>query len=314
MKLINLNLILVTTMLLPLVLKAQDHNEDLVLFEQGNALYSLVMDFDNEIMQLDSSLFEDSIKLVILQEQKEEIMDGCLEYFEELIEEYPKSELRYRSMNNAALISRRLDDMEEAIKYNKWIIHSKANDLEKGGIGEGIMAEPYALYKNRACKNIAAIYLEQEEYSKALKYLKLTKKYPYQHFCGNEHASNDLYMAQFYAKCYLELGDVKKALEHSLPHIFYNGLANNSQIVELSISILNTHYDKETLILDFKESIDKHYAELIKGDDYEWEKYFIDFMDVKIEIHYASIFGFEKEGEIEKAIEDSLFFQLLNAQ
>jgi hypothetical protein len=292
----------------------QYNNDDLVLFNKGNALYSLVyedLDIDHEIKLIDSNSTEGKIKIDLLKEEKEEILDVALDYFEDLIDEFPKSSLIYRAMNNAALISSQLNYMDEAIEYYKKIISSKADDNEKGGIGEGIMAEPYALYKNRACKNLAEIYLEQKDFDTALKYIKLTDKYPYQHFCGNEYAANDIYIATLYTRGYYGLNKVEKALSYSLPYIFNNQLASNSIIVELTVTILKEKYDNAKLISDFENCAKNHYTETVKRNKKEWVKYYIDFMNVKIEIPFYS-FDFEDDKKIIEEIEESYFYQLLN--
>jgi tetratricopeptide (TPR) repeat protein len=237
---------------------AQTDNGDLILFSKGNTLYELVyeeLDIDYLIEDLDTTDIEEKIELRILKETKESILEKSLEYFEELLDEYPKSKLKYRAMNNAALISKNLDYTDEAIKYYKEIIESKANDKENGGIGSGIMAEPYALYKNRACKNLAEIYLKEKEFESALKYINLTKKYPYQHFCGNEYASNDIYVATLYTKNYIGKGNIEKALEYSLPHAFNNGLASNTEILDITINLIKSKYTKTEIQTELNKAI-----------------------------------------------------------
>ncbi|XLS27792.1 tetratricopeptide repeat protein [Flavobacteriaceae bacterium M23B6Z8] len=292
---------------------SQETAEDLILLNKGNALYSLVfedMDFDFEIHTTDSISSEGKIKISILKEQKEEILEVALKYFEELINDYPKSDLIYRALNNAALIYDQLDNTDQAIKYYKKILTSDANDHEKGGIGKGIMAEPYALYKNRACKSLAELYLQQKDFDSALKYIRLTEKYPYKHFCGNEYAANDIYMATLYARSYYGLNEVEKALSYSLPHIFNNSLASNTEIVELTVRILKENKDYEKLISDFENSVKNYYSETFKTNDSKWIEYNIDFMGVKIEIpNYTFEFGDEKE--IIGVIKESYFYKLL---
>ncbi len=260
-----------------------NNNRDLALFNKGNGLYELVyedLNIDYTLSQLDTTKVIERAQYRVLVEQKEEILERSLEYFEELIDEYPKSKMFFRAMNNSALISTQLDYINEAIEYYKRIIKSKADDKEKGGIGEGIMAEPYALYKNRACKSLAEIYLLRKDFKEAIKYINLTKKYPYQHFCGNEYAENDIYIATLYAKNYIGLNNIEKALEYSLPHVFYNGLASNLEILEITLNLLKSNYTKEQLNSELKKSLRNIKLKKRKGYKYGVTT----FLNIKIEL------------------------------
>jgi hypothetical protein len=224
-------------------INAQEKNQDLLLFGEGMALITYVNEsLDNDIENLDTTNVNDKLVFKTLFEQKENILENSLEYFETLINDFPKSKLRYRSINNAAFVSMQLEYDDDAIKYFKKMINSKANDKEKGGVGDGLMQEPYALYKNRACINLAKIYIKDNKYSEAIKYLDLTKKYPYQHFCGNEYAWNDIRMAILYTNCYLGLNDNDKALNTSLSEVFYTGLADNNEIFDLVCKIIKNNF------------------------------------------------------------------------
>lgn len=261
----------------------QESNEDLAIFNKGNALFNLIyedLDIDYEMYQLDTTQLEGKIRYKILNNHKEEILERSLEYYEELIDNYPKSELLYRAINNAALISEKLDYYDEAIGYYETILRSKADDSEKGGVGSGLMGEPYALYKNRACKSLASIYIKQKDYKKALKYIKLTKKYPYQHFCGNEYAADDIYISNLYTICYAELNDIKTALKYALPHLFYNGLASNDSILKTIIETLKKNYSKEELLKELNNSLASIKIKSRKGNEYGY----LLFLGVEVEI------------------------------
>lgn len=251
-------ILLLIILILSSLSKAQDLQKDEILFNKGIASYSFVyddIDVDFEIEMLDSLIVEEKIKMEILKELKEQALGRSSEYFEEVVDDFPDSKLFFRSMNNVAYISLELGEIDSAIKYYKIILESKANDNELGGIGEGIMADPYALYKNRACKSLANIYLEKGDHVMALKYIELTKKYPYSHFGGNEVVADKIYISKLYSQCYIGLGDVDKALSYSLPEAFYRGLASNDDILDVLITILKQNYTKEQIDLELDKSL-----------------------------------------------------------
>lgn len=249
---------------------AQNENEDLAIFNKGEAVYNLIYeDFDiqYELDHLDTTMVEEKIEYEVLKEMKSSILERSLEYYEDLIEDYPNSKLFYRALNNAALISNQLDYKDEAIEYYNQILNSDANDKEEGGVGSGLMAEPYALYKNRAAKSLAEIYLSQENFNKAIEYINLTKKYPYQHFCGNEYAADEIYIATLYTKAYLGLGKVKDGLDYSLPHVFFNGLADNSEIQILALETIKKNFSKKEIDSELDKALNS--IKMVDKEDYQ---------------------------------------------
>lgn len=249
---------------------AQNENEDLAIFNKGEAVYNLIYeDFDiqYELDHLDTTMVEEKIEYEVLKEMKSSILERSLEYYEDLIENYPNSKLFYRALNNVALISNQLDYKDEAIEYYNQILNSDANDKEEGGVGSGLMAEPYALYKNRAAKSLAEIYLSQENFNKAIEYINLTKKYPYQHFCGNEYAADEIYIATLYTKAYLGLGKVKDGLDYSLPHVFFNGLADNSEIQILALETIKKNFSKKEIDSELDKALNS--IKMVDKEDYQ---------------------------------------------
>ena len=240
---------------------AQKHHEDIVLLTEGSTLQRLVyegLDLEEELQGLDTATSEGRIKNSIYQAQKRTILFKAFSKYKQLIQEYPKSRLRYRALNNIALVSYQLGYIDDAIKYNKQIIDSKAKDKEFGGTGDGLMAEPYANYKNRACKKLAILFLERKNYEEALKYVKLTKKHPYLHFCGNAAIEDEIYVNGLYAKCYKELGEIGKALEYSLPHTFVghcSSLSYSERVGQVTFDILKENYDVNFLLNEYQRTV-----------------------------------------------------------
>ena len=317
MKMKNL-ILLIVFIFVSLSGEAQEHNEDLVLFSKATAIYDLIyeeFDLEYEIELLDSAQFEDKVTKDLLTSLQENLLVIALEYFEQIIEDYPDSDLIFRSLNNAANISYQLDHIDEAILYYKRIIDSEANDLESNGLGTGIMSEPYALYKNRATKKLAEICISQEEFSKALEYLKLTKKYPFVNYGGNELTANHLNMSLMYTQAYNGLDSLELAISYSLPEIFNEYLANNEKLVQEIVEILLANYDRQQLISDFEQSTKDFHSEIKEYENYEIRSYFINFMNTKINVPILERSKSElSDAQIIDRMENSYFMKLLKLQ
>jgi len=151
----------------------------------------------------------------------------------------------YYNMGYILLITK---DYANAKMIFEDILTSDFDDMDEGGTGEGLMAEPYALYKNNSCNILAKLALEEKDFKKALAYTEMAdKEYPYYHFCGNEYAANNIHLAWLYAKCYEGLGDKDKALTTLLPECLDNGLANNDSIVKMAAQLIKEKYKYEEI-------------------------------------------------------------------
>lgn len=288
--------------------------KDELLFEKGLLLQQLVskdLQLDNIINSKDTIRVQQELAMDI----KETILDKALGYYQDLINGFPKSKLLFRTLNNKGFIELALDDKVEAKKTFLKIIDSKADDKEKGGIGSGIMAEPYANYKNRAAKILADISIKDSNYTDAIKYLDLTQKYPYRHFCGNEYAADEIYVSQLYATCYLGINDKQKALKILLPNILENGLADNSDLVDLVYKTLLKDYQKDELKVKYEQAFKGYQTEKVKSENEEYHKYYITFLDTKIELSAWQLDYLkpeEKQNEIDNIYRNSKFYKLLN--
>jgi hypothetical protein len=259
---------------------------------------------------------EEKIKSDFAKEIKEMILYKVVENYEELIETFPKSKLIFRALNNKGFAELQLEDFDDAKSTFLMLLNSKADDSEKGGIGSGLMGEPYANYKNRAAKILADIELRDKNYSQALKYLDETKKYPYRHFCGNEYAADEIHMAVQYSKCYLGMNQDEKAFDLLLPNIFGNGLASNSQLIEVAYNALMQKYKKEDLKAQFEKSFENVIIEKETKNKNEDTYYYVKFLNRKIQLDSWSLHDMLTEQEREKAISEILtnseFYKLLS--
>ncbi len=289
-------------------------SRDELLFEKGILLHELAtsdLRLDAIIESNDSEESEKDLAAII----KETLLEKALEHYQELTDSFPTSALLFRTLGNKGFIQLALEDREAARETFQQILDSKANDKEKGGTGSGLMMEPYANYKNTAAKVLAKLNLEDSNYTEALRYLDLTKQYPYLHFCGNAYAAETIHMSGLYAKCYLGLKDTAEALKILLPHIVENGLADNTDLVHLAYQTLLKKYSKDELKRRYIQAFKNCRTEKVKSKEYEYKRYFITFLDTKIELDSWSL-GYTEPNEQAKIIEElcknSLFYNLLN--
>ncbi len=276
-------------------------------------MQGLVEDFYLDRTLEDSSISKNEKYLA--KEIKSTSLEKAIRFYKELIDSFPKSKLVYRALNNKGFAELELKNKSAAkITFQK-IIDSEAMDIESGGVGNGIMGEPYANYKNRAAKTLAKLYIEDSNYKAAIKSLDKTNEYPYRHFCGNEQEADELLMTELYATSYLGLKDTVQALKLLLPNILDNALADNSNIVRLTFKILLGKYSKQELRELFEDSFKLYTTKKIKrNDNSELEECYITFLGTDIQVN-SFYFDFakstKKQQTIEKICKSSLFYRSL---
>lgn len=176
--------------------------------------------------------------------------------YQESIAKYDEVRKKYKnrrplvakSTYNIGQIHFENENYEQAKKEFYNLLLSTNSELDRGGVGSGIMQDPYALYKHNACKNLAEIYLQEENYEEALKYTQLFDlKYPYQHFCGNELMYNEIFTAHTYARCYEGLEMEDEAIKVLIPYLFPTGLASNNELSKMAERLLKQNYTKNEL-------------------------------------------------------------------
>lgn len=293
--------------------QAKKIGPDELLFEQAY----LIQNFIQEELALDYYLYSSSVdksakELAV--DIRDKMLIKAIDLYQELIKEYPKSKWTFRALNNIGFAELALQNKDKAKLYFEQVLKSNANDKEKGGAGSGIMGEPYANYKNRAARELAKIYIEEQNFDKALEYLALTKQYTYQHFCGNAYAEEKITMRLLYAKCYVGLNQTDKAIQILVPNLLENGLADNTKVVNFIFDLLSSRYKIEELKNEYKQSFRNVKTRLqgVKGEEYEVD--YITFFTIDIVLDswiLASVEGEEKEKEIERIYSNSLFYKKL---
>lgn len=287
---------------------------DTVLFEKGYLLQQLAKD-DLDLDEIINSKDNINVHKEFAVDIKETILYKALENYNELIKNFPKSKLLFRTLNNKGFIEIDLGDNDDAKKTFQKILDSNADDNEKKGSGSGIMAEPYANYKNRALKMLANLYIKEGKYTEAINYLNLTKIYPYKHFGGNELAADNIYMSELYAKSYIGLNNNKAALEYLLPNVLENGLADNSRLVVLAYEILLKQYSKDELKTKYKQAFNNYKRKKISNREEGYYNYFITFLDMKIKLspwHLSEVKPEKARNVINEIYSRSQFYKLLH--
>lgn len=315
------NIFIALLLLLSVTAFSQKKNKDgdRILFERAVALQEYA-DYDlRDRRNSDDTLNltqEEKIEKDLTKEIREDILNKVIDGYEELIKEFPKSKFIFRALNNKGHAEFQLNDTDKAKETFLKVLNSGANDNEKGGAGSGIMAEPYAMYKNTACKILAEIEMKNKNYREAISYLDLTKKFPYSHFCGNAYAAEEIYMATMYSECYLGLNEYEKAYDILLPNIIENGLARNDHLVKTAFDAFLKNHTKEELKVQFENAFQNIITERETRNKEEYNNYYIRFLNRKILLNSWDFYGgFASKEEIEKAakkiLTESGFYKLL---
>ena len=197
----------------------------------------------------DQKLFDKAFEL-----HQDEKLDSALMVFRQLRSKYPTSELIPRVHYNIGYILKEQGETEEAEIAFKEIIASSYREKDPGG--HGLMGSQYALYKHFSCEQLADIYIQKQEFKEAEKYVRMfDRKYPYEHFCGNELTAYQIFKAQSYAKVYEGQGKLDEAINQLVPHIFYTGLADNDELIKDLIKLLDKRYSREEIKIELRKSI-----------------------------------------------------------
>jgi tetratricopeptide (TPR) repeat protein len=188
----------------------------------------------------------------------------------------------YYNMGDIYMIKKNIKKAKEIFRS---ILDSDFDEMDRGGRGSGLMAEPYALYKNNSCNILAEIALDEKDYKNALRYTQMADtEYPYVHFCGNEYEANDIHMAVMYAKCYSGLGDSDRAIQTLMPHCIENGFANNSRLIEQLCEMLKKKYSREEIKQEINNAISGIYLKEIKRRDYVNSNYYTKMFNTELEL------------------------------
>lgn len=284
------------------------------LLEQGSLGQRMV-----EEMYLDRTIYsKDSSKKAkdLAVEMKEHILSKSLESYQALIDSYPKSKLLYEALINKGLTEFSLGLNAKAKKTFLKVLSSNADESQEDRTGSSSLMDQPTNYKNRAVKVLAVISMADSNYKEAIMYLDKTKQYPYRHFCGNEYAEDAIYMAELYALSYIGLNDTRKAYDYLMPQLIENGLADNSRLVHLAYNTFLKTYQKEDLKKQYEDAFKNYKVEKAHSGDIEYNGYFINFLNTKIELSPWLLDDEVNSGPVPEKIENmyrkSLLYYLLS--
>lgn len=281
-----------------------------MLFENARLLEKLVDDLD-ETSKLKGgtkakSITRDAYEVAV----NHIILEKALSYYNELIDSFPNSESVFRELNNKGLIEFDLGKDSVAERTFSTLLNSNAKDTERGGPGIGLMAEPYTNYKNRAAELLAEMNIRQKKYAKALEYLELTKKFPYQHFCGNALETDAFHLKYLYASCYIGMNKYSEAYKLLLPYVINHAIADETAIVELACKALLVNYKKNQLKRQFQFAVNQYKPDTLASEDILFKQFFIEFLGIKIPFevwNYTALKSKLSDREIDRIIKQQLF-------
>jgi len=244
---------------------------------------------------------------------KNAMLNKSVDLYYELVEGYPNSPWFFYALNNIGYAELAMQQYDKAKEVFQRIIAGDTNNKKKKRANlDGTS------FKNRAAKELVKIGIEEGNFQEALTYLDLSAQFPYQHFCGNAFAEEDIYVSLLYAKCYMGLNQPDKAIEVLLPNLLENGFADNSAAVHMVFDILCASYEVDVLRELYKESFKNAKVKTmgVKGSEYEVD--YISFLAVDIDLPSSfslySSDGDDREQEINQIYIDSLFYKLLNQE
>jgi tetratricopeptide (TPR) repeat protein len=213
--------------------------------------------------------------IILAQDKVEKAFEAAGELYEEkkfaesalaylrIMKDYPDHELKPRAHFNLAICYRELQDTVNAKRTFLEIVDEDYNEHDANDI-----MEPYALYKHHACRNLASIALAEKNYEEAEKYIHFfDKRYPYQHFCGNEWAAYHIFKDVMLAQVYEGQHKPAEAVKALAPHLFYNGLAGNGYALELLSGILERNFTGSEVKAMFQDAYNSLSIKKVKRDE-----------------------------------------------
>ena len=273
-------------------------------FDTGSQIYNVaqnIIEFDNQIENLDTTSYKDKLKYEILSDQRNQVLSYALWEFDRILEYYPTSTLLNQTVFNKAQIHYELNQIDSARTYYLKLIEKKIpSELDTSQI-VSIKDERYFNFKNSAYKRLSELEYENGNYEQSIIYLNNSEEIGYDHFCGNEHASNSQYLAISYAKNYYEIDSLDKAIELLLPHLLRNGLTRNNDAVELAIKYLLQQYDRDYLISELEKGFN-NYVKKKPRPTSKSNKYFVNFLGREIQLFMYEHEDLTKEKQMVKEI------------
>lgn len=158
--------------------------------------------------------------------------------------------------------------------------------------------------------DLCEINLKRNNYKLALKYICLSEKSPFEHFCGNAEPSRSAFTAYTKAKCYLGLNKQNSALMELLPYIFDQETEDYDNIIAQASQLLKNKYKDKT-----KEIVESAFENIaVEEDKYEgtiYHSYYIKIDGILIYVHRIYPTGDENETDSKKYLWNSDFYNMI---
>ena len=292
-------------------------SESKALFTEADELTSIVyyhLELDYLIENLDTITEKGKIKKEVYLEQKDYLLKRALRNYEQLISEYPTSTLYYKALNNRGIIEFEFKMYERAKKSFLEILESKVNDKEEVRVGYGLMAEPYANYRNRAAEMLYEIEFIQKNYEEAKIYLEKSTKHEYHHWCGNAHEEKSFWLAYQRSKIESKLENFEEATKLMIPHLFSRRIMKDQELAKFCLDLLLQVKTKKELIDEFEVGINNYYSRKRRPDS-DYLNYFIMFLGEEIEVDINMPENKDEESKIiREKVENQWIYYLIKSE
>lgn len=292
-------------------------SESKMLFTEADELTSIVyyhLELDYLIENLDILTEKGKIKKEIYLEQKEDLLQRALRNYEQLISEYPTSSLYHKALNNRGIIEFEFKMYKKAKKSFLEILNSEVDDKEEVRVGYGLMAEPFANYRNRAAEMLYEIEFTQGNYEEAKRYLEESTKHKYHHWCGNAHEEKEFWLAYQSSKVESKLGNFEEARKLMIPHLFSRRIMKDQELARYCLGLLLQVKTKEELIKEFETGISKYYTKKRRPNS-KYLDYFISFLGEEIEVDiYTPDNKDEELNRIREKVENQWIYYLIKSE
>ncbi len=283
-------------------------------FDSGTALFDAiknVLQIDDKLAILDTSNLENRIVYQVLNDQKKRMLQHALLDFENVIDNYPESIFFNLSIQSKGEILIELNELDRArIFFTKLIKQDLPFEIEIPNENDIPSGDDTCYYdfKNTVYLNLAEIEYQTGNYSKAIEYLDMAEKFRYVNFCNNMYKYHEKEVATSYAKNYFALGDIQKAIDLVIPHIFSDGHFLNESLIDDAIKYLLHRHSRSYLIEELKLALENCTVESIEG----LTIYSINYPGHPLEITtYQSQKINDFNEEIIKVIENEFFYKQL---
>jgi hypothetical protein len=261
-------------------------SKDRLLFERGVQLQELV----DEDLDLDEAIKDKNAnpaKSAYASEIKRAILGEASQDYEELMSDFPESDLFNYALTNQAFVKLGLEDTVEAEKLFLATLKSKAGEAEITNAGSASQTDPYADNKNKAAKMLTEISLANRQYQAAYTYLEEIKKYKPDYNTDTARDADEMYVTGLYASCYVGLKQYQKAYDILLPKLLKTDLTDNSELVDIAYEALLKKYKNEELKRKYEQAFKNYQVE--KNAKTGELNYYITFLNKKIPLASKNI-------------------------